>query len=371
MEPIWTVGLMTGTVLDGNIDVALLKTDGERVTEFGPYTLAPYPQSIRDLLEETLARARKWNFAPEDPPIFAEAEQALTRAQSAAVRAHVEASGLTMADIGVVGFHGQSVLHRAPQPGRIGATRQLGDGALMSRLLGTKVAYDFRSADVRSGGQGAPLAAIYHQALLRGLGTAGETAVLNLGGVANVTYWDGGDRLVAFDTGPANAPLNDFMKERDLGDMDRDGALARSGTVDEERLAKLLQHPYLSAPPPKSLDRFDFTSAMAEGLDPATGAATLTAFTASAVGKGLDLLPTRPTKLIVCGGGRHNPLIMEMLKTRAGVEAVPAEAVGWRGDAIEAECFGFLAARVIRGLPISFPTTTGAPHPLTGGRVAG
>jgi len=371
MEPIWTVGLMTGTVLDGNIDVALLKTDGERVTEFGSYTLAPYPQSIRDLLEETLAQARKWNFAPEDPPIFAEAEEALTRAQSAAVREHVEASGLTMADIGVVGFHGQSVLHRAPQPGRIGATRQLGDGALMSRLLGVKVAYDFRSADVRAGGQGAPLAAIYHQALLRGLGTKGETAVLNLGGVANITYWDGGETLIAFDTGPANAPLNDFMKERGLGDMDRDGALARSGTVDEERLAKLLQHPYLSAPPPKSLDRFDFTSAMAEGLDPATGAATLTAFTCAAVGKGLDRLPTRPTKLIVCGGGRHNPLIMEMLKTRAGVEAVPAEAVGWRGDAIEAECFAFLAARVIRGLPISFPTTTGAPEPMTGGRVAG
>ena len=371
MEPIWTVGLMTGTVLDGNIDVALLKTDGERVTEFGPFTLAPYPQDIRDLLEETLAQARKWNFAPDDPPIFAAAEEALTRAQAAAVRAHVEASGLTMADIGVVGFHGQSVLHRAPQPGRIGATRQLGDGALMSRLLGVKVAYDFRSADVRAGGQGAPLAAIYHQALLRGLGTKGDTAVLNLGGVANVTYWDGGETLIAFDTGPANAPLNDFMKARGLGEMDRDGALARSGTVHEARLAQLLTHPYLAQRPPKSLDRFDFTAAMADGLDPATGAATLTAFTAAAVGRGLDLLPTRPTKLIVCGGGRHNPVLMQMLQARAGVEAVPAEAVGWRGDAIEAECFAFLAARVIRGLPISFPTTTGVPEPMTGGRVAG
>jgi anhydro-N-acetylmuramic acid kinase len=250
MEPIWTVGLMTGTVLDGNIDVALLKTDGERVTEFGPYTLAPYPDSIRWLLEETLAQARKWNFAPQDPAIFAKAEEALTRAQSAAVRAHVEASGLTMGDIGVVGFHGQSVLHRAPQPGRIGATRQLGDGALMHELLGVKVAYDFRSADVRAGGQGAPLAAIYHRALLRGLGTNGDVAVLNLGGVANVTYWDGGETLVAFDTGPANAPLNDFIKGLGLGEMDRDGALARSGTVDEARLAELLKHPYLSAPPP-------------------------------------------------------------------------------------------------------------------------
>jgi anhydro-N-acetylmuramic acid kinase len=370
MNPIWSVGLMTGTVLDGNIDVALLKTDGETVETFGAYTLAPYPQTIRDTLEETLAQARKWNFAETDPAIFAEAEEMLTRAQSAAVRQLVESAGLTMADVGVVGFHGQSVLHRAPQPGRIGATRQLGDGALMHELLRVPVAYDFRSADVRAGGQGAPLAAIYHQALLRGLGTHGEVAVLNLGGVANVTYWDGGDTLIAFDTGPANAPLNDFMKERGLGNMDRDGALARSGKVDEARLAKLLEHPYLSAKPPKSLDRFDFTSTMAEGLDPATGAATLTAFTASAVGKGLDQLPTRPTKLIVCGGGRHNPVIMEMLKTRAGVEAVPAEVVGWRGDAIEAECFAFLAVRVLRALPISFPTTTGAPKPMTGGRLA-
>jgi len=371
MDPIWTVGLMTGTVLDGNIDVAILNTDGEWVTEFGPYTLAPYPQSIRDLLEETLAQARKWNFEGPDPAIFAEAEDALTRAQSDAVRRHVEASGLKMSDIGVVGFHGQSVLHRAPQPGRIGATRQLGNGQLMHELLGVRVAYDFRSADVRAGGQGAPLAAIYHQALLRGLGTSGDTAVLNLGGVANVTYWDGADTLIAFDTGPANAPLNDFMKARGLGDMDRDGALARTGTVDEARLARLLQHPYLVQKPPKSLDRFDFTAAMADGLDPATGAATLTAFTAAAVGKGLDLLPTRPKKLAVCGGGRHNPLMMDLLATRAGVEAVPAEAVGWRGDAIEAECFAFLAARVIRGLPISFPSTTGAPYPLRGGQVAG
>jgi anhydro-N-acetylmuramic acid kinase len=152
--------------------------------------------------------------------------------------------------------------------------------------------------------------------------------------------------------------------------MDRDGAFARTGSVDEARLAQLLQHPYLSAPPPKSLDRFDFTAAMADGLDATTGAATLTAFTAAAVGKGLDQLPIRPGKLIVCGGGRHNPLIMEMLRTRAHVEAVPAEAVGWRGDAIEAECFAFLAVRVLRGLPISFPTTTGAPRPLRGGRLA-
>ena len=372
MQPIWAVGLMTGTVLDGNIDVAMLRTDGETISEFGSYTLAPYPQSIRDTLEATLAAARKWNFEGPDPAIFAEAEAALTRAQSAAVAELVQSRGMSLDDIGVVGFHGQSVLHRAPQPGRIGATRQLGDGGLMHRLLGIPVAYDFRSADVRAGGQGAPLAALYHQALLKRIGaTDGKTAVLNLGGVANVTWWDGGDTLIAFDAGPANAPLNDFIKARGLGEMDRDGALARRGKVDEPRLARLLQHPYLAAPFPKSLDRFDFLASMADGLGIEDGAATLTAFTAGAVGKALDLLPRRPDRLIVCGGGRHNPAIMQMLGTRAQVEAVPAEAVGWRGDAIEAECFAFLAVRVLRGLPISFPTTTGAPRPLAGGVLAG
>ncbi len=371
MKPIWAVGLMTGTVLDGNIDVALLRTNGETLEEFGAYKLAPYSSSIRDMLAETLAQARDWNFSGEEPAIFAEAEDALTRAQSAAVLDLLAQAGLSPSDVGIIGFHGQSVLHRAPQPGRKGATRQLGNGALMHALTGIKVAYDFRSADVRAGGQGAPLAALYHQALLRKIGaTDGKTAVLNLGGVANITYWDGGDRLIAFDTGPANAPINDFVKSLGRGEMDVDGAMALRGKVDEGRLAKLLTHPYLSAPYPKSLDRFDFLASMADGLSAEDGAATLTAFTTGAVGKALDLLPQRPDRLIVAGGGRHNPAIMAMLKTRAKVDAVSAEAAGWRGDAIEAECFAFLAVRVLRGLPISFPTTTGAPRPMTGGMLA-
>ncbi|RWM10645.1 MAG: anhydro-N-acetylmuramic acid kinase [Mesorhizobium sp.] len=371
MEPIWAVGLMTGTVLDGNIDVALIKTDGERIADSGTYTLAPYPQSIRSLLEETLRQARAWNFEGAEPAIFHEAEEALTRAQSAAVRDLVESQGMTMADIGVVGFHGQTVLHRAPQPGRIGRTRQLGDGELMAALLGTKVAYDFRSADVAAGGQGAPLAAAYHAALLKEADASGDTAVLNLGGVGNITWWDGKDAIVAFDTGPANAPVNDFIKSKGLGEMDRDGKLAAAGAVDEARLARLLKHPYLTKPYPKSLDRFDFTAAMADGLGAEDGAATLTAFTTSAVGKALDLLPRRPKRLAVSGGGRHNPTMMAMLASRAGVDVVQAETLGWKGDAVEAECFAFLAVRVLRGLPISFPSTTGVPQPMQGGKLAG
>ena len=370
MEPIWAAGLMTGTVLDGNIDVALLRTDGETVSDFGAFRLHPYPPGLRDLLEETLAAARAWAFDGPEPTIFATAEAALTRAQAEAVRQVVETAGPGLDRLGIVGFHGQSVLHRAPVPGRPGATRQLGDGALMAELLGVPVAFDFRSTDVAAGGQGAPLAPVYHMALMRSAGLGPETAVLNLGGVANITAWDGAQVVAGFDTGPANAPINDWVRAQGLGEMDRDGRLALSGQVDEARLVRLLDHPYLVRPYPKSLDRFDFTAEMAQGLSPADGAATLTAFTCAAVGRALDLLPIRPRRLVVCGGGRRNPAIMAMLPARAGVEAIPAEALGWRGDAIEAECFALLAVRCLRGLPLSFPATTGAPAPLRGGRIA-
>lgn len=370
----WSVGLMTGTVLDGNVDCALIRSDGETVTEFGPWRLVPYPGALRDLLQETLDAARRWNFIGPEPAIFAQAEDRLTRVQATVVRDLVGAAGLTLGGagpdaVGLVGFHGQTVLHRAPGQDRAGRTRQLGDGALMARLLGVPVAFDFRSSDVAAGGQGAPLSPVYHAALLRGVGAAAETAVLNLGGVANIS-WAGKAGLVGFDTGPANAPINDFVRNRGLGEMDRNGELALAGKVDEAHLAALLDHPYFTKPWPKSLDRFDFTAAMAEGCADADGAALLTAFTAAAVGRGLDLLQPRPTRLIVCGGGRHNPAIMAALRTRAGVEAIPAEAVGWRGDAIEAECFAYLALRVRAGLPISFPGTTGVARPMTGGRIA-
>jgi len=354
MQPVWAIGLMTGTVLDGNIDIAAIRTDGEQVAEFGPWTLAPYADSVRAILPEAVDAARAWRFEGPEPDIFARAEAALTRAQSQAVNDFLSANGMEAKEIAAIGFHGQTVLHAAPQ----------------ARITGVDVAYDFRTADMRAGGQGAPLSASYHGALLRTIGAAPPAAALNLGGVANVTWWNGGDDLIAFDTGPANAPINDWIKRHGLGEMDRDGALARSGKVDEERLTRLLQHPYLSAPYPKSLDRFDFSVSMADGLNAADGAATLTAFTAASVGKALDLLPARPTKLIVCGGGRKNPAIIDALRARARVETLMAEDVGWRGDAIEAECFAYLAVRALRGLPISFPMTTGVKAAMTGGRLA-
>jgi anhydro-N-acetylmuramic acid kinase len=369
MTPVWAIGLMTGTVLDGMIDIAMLRTGGESVAEFGPWTLAPYPPEVRTLLARALAEALEWQFTGPEPAIFHEAEQALTRGQSAAVTAFLATNGIDPASVAVIGFHGQTVLHRPPLPGQPGDTRQLGDGALMAALTGIDVVHDFRTADIRAGGQGAPLSASYHAALLQSLGARSTTAVLNLGGVANVT-WRGSDgTLAAFDTGPANAPLNDWVEQATGIGMDRDGALARRGQVDEPLLARLLDHPWLAAPYPKSLDRYSFRAAMADGLSLEDGAATLTAFTAGCVGRGLDLLPDRPTRLIVCGGGRKNPALMDALRSRARVEPILAEAVGWRGDAIEAECFALLAVRTLRGLPISFPTTTGVPVQMTGGKL--
>lgn len=373
-EPKYAVGLMTGTVLDGFIDVALLKSDGETIHEFGPYSLEPYDPVVIEVLKETLSAALQWQFEGPEPAIFSKAEQLVTEQQAKAVTTVLKRAGISTSQISVVGFHGQSVLHRAAHNGVAGRTRQLGDGQLMADLLGIPVAWDFRSADVLAGGQGAPLAPVYHRALLRLAETenklATPAAVLNLGGVANISWCDGADGLVAFDTGPANAPVNDWVARFTGEKMDVDGRYAAKGKVDEAKLQELLEHPYLSAKAPKSLDRFDFSAAMAEGKNLEDGAALLTAFSAAAVGKALDLLPNRPKSLILCGGGRHNPTLVKAIEHYANVIAIDADDIGWRGDAIEAECFAFLAERVMRNLPLSFPATTGVPIPTMGGKIS-
>ncbi|MBA5775794.1 anhydro-N-acetylmuramic acid kinase [Stappia sp. F7233] len=369
-EPAWAIGLMTGTVLDGNIDIAMLKSDGETIAEFGAYKLAPYSPGLREQLAEALEVAARWGFDGPEPALFAAAERALTLAQAEAVNAFLAENDISPETVAAIGFHGQTVLHRAPSPGRRGATRQLGDGAMMAQVTGIDTVFDFRSADIAAGGQGAPLAPVYHAALLSRAGAEPGSALLNLGGVANVTWWCGDGRLAAFDTGPANAPINDWVARHGAGPFDRDGRLALAGWVDEDRLARALEHPYLTAAYPKSLDRNSFTSALAEGLSLEDGAATLTAFSAAAVGRGLDILPTRPKRIVLCGGGRRNPALVAEIAKRARVEPVMSEDVGWRGDAVEAECFAFLAIRSLRGLPLSFPETTGVSAPLTGGRIA-
>ncbi len=369
-KPRLALGLMTGTALDGAIDVAILRTDGRLVQEFGPWALHPYGEALRAQMAEAVAAARAWNFAGPEPACFAPAERAFTLAHAEAVKAVTAAAGVALTDLDVIGLHGLTVLHRPPARGERGATRQLGDGPLLAQALGVDVVWDFRSADVAAGGQGAPLAPAYHSALLTRAGLGSDTAVLNLGGVANLTWAGGGDALAAFDCGPANGPINEWMEACGLGVMDKGGRLAASGQVREDKLKDWLAHPFFAAPWPKSLDRYDFSATLVAGLSPADGAATLTALAGAAVGRGLDLLPVRPTRVIVSGGGRKNPALMREIESRAGAELVDCDTLGWRGDAIEAEAFAFLAVRALEGLPLSFPGATGAPAPLPGGRIA-
>jgi len=291
-------------------------------------------------------------------------------AHALAVLGLLDEAGLKPKQVKIVGMHGLTVLHRGPRNGVIGATLQLGDGALLARELGVDVAYDFRSADIAAGGHGSPLTPLYHAALLRYSGIPAPAAALNLGGVANVSWIGADGELIAFDTGPANGPINEWMEMWGLGAFDEGGKLAARGRVNEVLIAEALRHPYFAAPYPKSLDRYDFNAGMARGLSPEDGAATLTAFVAAAVGRGLDLLPVRPKQIVVCGGGRKNPTLMRDLNHRAAVEAISADEVGWRGDAIEAEAFAFLAARALAEKPVSFPATTGVIAPTLGGRIA-
>ncbi|MGA3000615.1 MAG: anhydro-N-acetylmuramic acid kinase [Acetobacteraceae bacterium] len=354
-----TIGLMSGTSLDG-VDAAWLETNGETVTAFGPALTIPYDDALRRDLRMILDLA----------PGLAQGDVRLASVEARLTEYHIQAVKALERPADLIGFHGQTILH---QPDRR-RTWQVGDATLLAHETGVPVAYDFRSADVVAGGEGAPLAPVFHAALARDFDR--PLAVLNIGGVANVT-WIGEngigheEALVAFDTGPGNGPLDDWMIRNTGQAFDRDGVLARSGTVDTAVLGRLMAHAYFSRPAPKSLDRLDFSRALAaSGLDTlasADGAATLVAFTATSIATAT--FPAQPRRWLVTGGGRHNPSIMLALRSALGVPVEPVETVGWNGDALEAQCFGFLATRVARGLPLSFPGTTGVPVPTRGGRI--
>lgn len=349
------IGLMSGTSLDG-VDAAWLETDGVRVGTFGPRLTIPYDDGLRAELRGLLDQA----------PRLAVGDTRVTAAARRLTEYHARAVAAIDRPADLVGFHGQTILH---QPDRR-RTWQIGDAAWLAARTGARVAWDFRSADVAAGGEGAPLAPVFHAALAADLPK--PLAVLNIGGVANVT-WIGADQaLVACDTGPGNGPLDDWVARQTGAAFDANGALARSGAVDQAVLSRLLADPYFARPAPKSLDRLDFAARLAGSglaeLSAADGAATLVAFTAMAVAA--TRLPASPKRWLVTGGGRRNPAIMDALRTSLGGEVDPVEAVGWDGDALEAQCFGFLAARVVAGLPLSFPGTTGVARPMQGGRVA-
>jgi anhydro-N-acetylmuramic acid kinase len=357
-EPMLAIGLMSGTSLDG-VDAALIETDGEAHVRALAFRGEPYSDAARQQLADATALALTYDRPRLSPEIVA-ATELITRTHVFAVHKLLKQADVLSDRISVVGFHGQTVAHR---PDR-GWTWQIGDGAALAAALGIDVVADLRSADVAAGGQGAPLLPVYHRALAAALDR--PVAVLNLGGVANVTFIDG-ERLIAFDTGPANGLIDSWTEAETGARFDADGALAASGQVHEDVLAAMLDHPYFDAPAPKSLDRADFTIQPARRLSAADGAATLTAFTAASVAAAFEQLPERPRRLVVAGGGRLNPTLMRMIAAHTGLAPEPAETLGWNGDALEAEGFAYMAVRSLNGLPISFPGTTGAPEPMTGG----
>ncbi|PWC34271.1 anhydro-N-acetylmuramic acid kinase [Azospirillum sp. TSO35-2] len=357
------VGLMSGTSMDG-IDAALLRTDGLDRVEPVAFLTIPYDDGFRAALRGCLGGVG---------PVPA-VERALTDAHADAVRRLLAEAGVAAAAVDLIGFHGHTILHAPdhPDPGQR-RTWQIGDGARLAAATGIAVVDDFRSADVAAGGQGAPLVPLFHRALAHGLPR--PLGILNVGGVANVSWIGpepaeaGGEaEVVACDTGPGNALIDDWVLRHGLGRFDAGGALAATGRVDGPALAALLAHPYFDRPAPKSLDRDAFDPAPVAGLSPADGAATLTAFTADSVLRVVPHLPAPPVRWLVCGGGRHNATLMAMLADRLGVPVVPADRVGWDGDALEAQAFGYLAVRSRLGLPLSVPSTTGVPAPTCGGR---
>ncbi len=362
------LGFMTGTSLDG-IDMAVLETDGVAVQAFGPAGEAPMPDALRSLALEAIGAGRSWRRGEPEPNLFHHLAETIARAHWEAGSAFLKAHGLDWSDIDLIGFHGQTVLHEAPAGGVAGRTRQLGDGELLARLTGRPVAFDFRTADVHAGGQGAPLVPIYHAAMVQRSGLKPPIAVLNIGGVANLTLIAGDGGLTAFDTGPGNGLIDSWAEAHGRGRFDAGGALALAGRVHEDVVAAMLGHAHFQARGPKSLDRYDFSLEPVTDLSPEDGASTLSAFTAAAAALGLEAHAFAAPAIIVCGGGRRNPAILRELGARARRPVLTAEQVGWRGDAIEAEAFAYLAARTLKGLPISFPGTTGAPRPLAGGRI--
>ena len=368
-EPVWALGLMCGTSMDG-VDAALVLTNGETIADFGPGAETP-------LAPEAAPHARAvhadWRAYREGrlPAALAAAGAEVAELHAAAAAALLARSGAETPAI--VGFHGQTVAH-APEAGW---TWQIGDAAALARALNRPVAWDFRTADVAAGGEGAPLAPLYHAALVRRIGAEGPVAVLNLGGVGNVTWIDpelspeAPGALLAFDTGPANAPIDDWMRRRAGLARDEDGAAAAAGRVAEDRLARNAPAAFLARRPPKSLDRNAFADLLGalDDLSTEDGAATLAALCARMAAAAADWFPRPASRWWVAGGGRRNPALMAMLADRVAAPVAPVEAAGLDGDMLEAQAFAHLAVRVARGLPLSLPGTTGCAAPTPGGRV--
>jgi len=355
------IGLMSGTSLDG-VDAAVIETDGESHVKTGAFVSIPYGEDERDIVRAC------FGLSDRASPLVREAEKIITDAHIAAVK---ELLSKTDAKPDVIGFHGQTIFH-APENG---VTIQIGDAQRLADECGIDVVADFRSADVEAGGEGAPLAPVYHAARIKNAGVATPCAVLNIGGVANVT-WIGEeqDDLLAFDCGPGNALMDDWILSRTGKRYDEDGKIAAGGKAIERFLEAWLTHPYFERVPPKSLDRDEWDIAQLgrvnEGMENVStedGAATLLSFTVESIVKSLEHMPAIPRWWYVCGGGRHNKALMNALGEKLGPIVHSVDDLGWNGDATEAECFAYLAVRSALGKSLSFPKTTGVPQAMTGG----
>jgi anhydro-N-acetylmuramic acid kinase len=361
------IGLMSGTSLDG-VDVALIETDGERVAAFGPTGYRPYADGERALLRAALDAGAGLTDRTARPGVLQEADDFVTRVHAETVEAFIGKERIDPAGVAIVGFHGQTVLHKPAAK----LTVQIGDGVALARRLKIPVAYDFRSADIAAGGQGAPLVPVFHQALARSLARPHPVAVLNIGGVANVTYVDGGDP-VACDTGPGNALIDDFMRARMGAPYDNYGDVAATGKPDRAFIERVLTDAFFALKPPKSLDRnsFAFANIGLPDYSVPDGAATLSALTVQAVGRIVPFLPAPPQAWIVAGGGARNHTLMKMLGARLAPATVEtADQAGWSADALEAQAFAYLAVRTMNGMPLTFPRTTGVKQPMAGGVIA-
>lgn len=360
------IGLMSGTSLDG-IDIALIETDGEnRLERLGCHTI-PYEARFRSDLAAALTDAAHLKDRSERSGCLARVEAELTDRHADAVLAFLRDRALQPSAVDVVGFHGQTVLHRIEAARTL--TVQIGDGQRLAARIGIDVVHDLRAADAAAGGQGAPLAPVYHRALGAKLPER-PVAVANIGGVGNVTWIGRDGTLIAFDTGPGNALLDDWMLQHTGRAIDADGATAARGRINEDALTALLTHAYFGQVPPKSLDRNAFSLASVRGLSVEDGAATLAAFTAASMARAREHFPQEPRLWVICGGGRRNRTLMAMIAGRVDGAVAPAEAAGLDGDAVEAEAWAYMAVRSLKGLPITFPGTTGVTQPLTGGVLA-
>jgi anhydro-N-acetylmuramic acid kinase len=363
------IGLMSGTSMDG-IDVALVRTDGQGRVERGPFLGIPYDPAFREALKLALEQAKAIGDRADRPGDLAAIERQLTLRHAEAVRLFREKNGLAVADVDVIGFHGQTVLHRPDE----GLTVQIGDGELLARETRIPVVYDMRANDMAHGGQGAPLVPAYHAALAEGLDAQGRpVCFVNIGGISNLTFIGRDGSLLAYDSGPGNTLIDQWVEAHAGIPFDQGGMIASEGSVLSGLAEHYLSNPFFTAATRRSLDRNDFLPPQGGDAELADGARTLAYVAAAAILKSASHLPERPALYVVCGGGRLNPVLMKDLAALAaeqGSRVIPAEEAGFDGDAMEAEAWAYLAVRSLADLPLTFPGTTGVSAPMTGGVLA-